>query len=193
MPEKQLPASPDLNQYKKQAKELARACRAGHPDALGRMRKHHPETGILRLRSGQASGQGTEGQSLKLADAQLVLAREHGFASWPKFAAEIERRRAERAADEVRDPVDAFLRAALVPRGTTHVSGTLNEAEAIRARFPEVERANLFTANFDRNYSGRNRTATEALTAARLDHSCRRRRAHHALPRRVWSGQVSGR
>ena len=83
---------------------------------------------------------------MKLADAQFALAREHGFASWAKFAAEIERRRTARAVDEVRDPVDAFLRAALAPRGTAHVSGTLDEADAIRARYPEVERANIFTA-----------------------------------------------
>jgi len=83
---------------------------------------------------------------LKPADAQLVPAREHGFVSWPKFFAEMERRRVARAVDEARDPVDAFLRAALVPRATTHVAGTLDEAEAIRARYPQVERANIYTA-----------------------------------------------
>jgi hypothetical protein len=134
MPQKELPASPDLNQYKKQAKELARAARSGEPEALVRVQEHHPRSGQL-LQS-----------RLKLADAQLVLAREHGFASWPTFVAEIERRRIARAVDEVLDPVDAFLRAALVPRGTAHVSGTLDEAEAIRTRFPEVERANIYTA-----------------------------------------------
>ncbi|HWE83621.1 MAG TPA: ankyrin repeat domain-containing protein [Terracidiphilus sp.] len=143
MSQKQLPHSPDINQYKKQAKELARACRAGLPEALERMREHHPRH-VNQQVSGPASQHVSE--AVKLAEAQLVLAREHGFASWPKFAAEVERRRITRAVDDVGDPVDAFLRAALVPRGTAHVSGTLEEAEAIRARYPQVERANLYTA-----------------------------------------------
>jgi ankyrin repeat protein len=151
MPEKELPPTPDINQYKKQAKELARACRAGEPEALERMKRHHPRFASQQVSEGQpthsqtARMDGAQGD-VKLADAQLVLAREHGFASWPKFVAEVERRRIARAVDEVRDPVDAFLRAALVPRETWHVSGTLDEAEAIRARYPQVERANIYTA-----------------------------------------------
>lgn len=145
MPEKEIPASPDVNQYKKQAKELARAARAGVPAALERIRMHHPR---FAQTNPQAKSRTTNGSQpgVKLADAQLVLAREHGFASWPKFVAEIERRRIARAVDEVGDPVDAFLRAALAPRATWHASGTLDEAEAIRARYPEVERANIYTA-----------------------------------------------
>ena len=152
MPEKELPASPDLNQYKKQAKELARAVRAGEPEALERVRRHHPRIGeqVSELDGDPTHPQKTRMDGargdVKLADAQLVLAREHGLASWAKFAAEIERRWIARAVDEVSDPVDAFLRAALVPRETWHASGTLDEAEAIRARHPQVERANIYTA-----------------------------------------------
>lgn len=147
MPEKELPVSPDLNQYKKQAKELARAVRGGVPEALERMRNHHRRFAKqVSEPAGQRAGELGAQSGVKLADAQLVLAREHGFASWPRFAAEIERRRIALAVDEARDPVDAFLRAALVPRATWHASGTLDEAEAIRARYPDVERASLFTA-----------------------------------------------
>lgn len=53
---KPLPARPNLEQYKKQAKDLAKARRAaGDPAAT-------------------------------LAAAQFAIAREHGFTSWPKFA-----------------------------------------------------------------------------------------------------------
>ncbi len=51
----------NLEQLRKQAKELVRAARAGEPEALARL-------GDLPVR---------------LASAQLVLAREHGYASWP--------------------------------------------------------------------------------------------------------------
>ena len=72
MPARELPARPNLEQYKKQAKDLLKALQAGAPGALARMRKH---------RRGSAR--------LTLADAQFVIAREHGFDSWPRFAHEI--------------------------------------------------------------------------------------------------------
>jgi len=71
MPARELPAHPDLEQYKKQAKELLQASKAGAPEALARMQKYP-----RRAR-------------LTLADAQFVMAREHGFESWPRFAQRI--------------------------------------------------------------------------------------------------------
>lgn len=70
-----LPAAPSLEQLRKQAKELVRAHRAGQTEALARVGAHHPEAPAV----------------LKLAGAQLVLAREHGFASWPRLRAYVER------------------------------------------------------------------------------------------------------
>ncbi len=132
MPEKQLPVRPNLEQYKKQAKELARACREGDADALSRLRAHSRHSAE---------------EHVALSDAQLVIAREHGFESWPRFAAHIEQLRIAAVVAELADPVDAFLRAALVPRdGSSHSGGTLDEANAILARYPEVAKANLFTA-----------------------------------------------
>src|SRR5215471_9715040 len=72
MPARELPARPDLEQYKKQAKELVREGREALPDARARLREFHP-----RPLSG--------GEPIRLADAQSVIAREHGFASWPSF------------------------------------------------------------------------------------------------------------
>ncbi len=132
MPEKQLPVRPNMEQYKKQAKELARACREGDADALSRLRAHHPQP--------------PEGR-VALSDAQLVLAREHGFASWPQFAGEIEQARISAAVADLTDPVDAFLRAALAPRdGSSHAGGTLDEANAILLQYPQVAKASVFTA-----------------------------------------------
>jgi len=71
----QLPARPDLDQLRRQARELHRTALAGDTDALRRLR--------------QVSG--TAG----LSAAQLAIAREYGFASWPKLKAEVERRRAQ--------------------------------------------------------------------------------------------------
>jgi len=80
MPARALPDRPDLAQYRKQAKDLLRAWRGGDPEAIARVTTHHP-----RLRSRGASPDA----AFQLADAQLVIAREHGDDSWAAFAARI--------------------------------------------------------------------------------------------------------
>jgi hypothetical protein len=79
----ELPLRPNLEQYKKQAKDLLKSWRAGDADARVRIARHHP-----RLSTADAAG------DVALADVQFALAREHGFESWTKFAAEIEQRMA---------------------------------------------------------------------------------------------------
>lgn len=66
----------DLEQQRKRAKELARALRAGDPEALRRYRRHHPDAGAVV---------GTP----VLSAAQLVVARELGLPSWPRLKAHI--------------------------------------------------------------------------------------------------------
>lgn len=78
-----LPAVPNLEQQKKQARELLQAARAGDAVALERFRAHQP-----RLSAAPAAD--WPPSRLALHDAQLVLAREYGFASWPKLKAHIE-------------------------------------------------------------------------------------------------------
>src|SRR5690348_14692093 len=68
---RQLPARPDLEQYKKQARELLAAIRQGDSGALERLKAFHPRS--------------IDPAAAVLADAQLVLAREHDCESWPKF------------------------------------------------------------------------------------------------------------
>jgi ankyrin repeat protein len=78
-----LPAHPNLEQYRKQAKEFVRAARAGDTRAFAVMREHHP-------RFKYASDDELRRTRFALADAQLIVARRHGFESWPKFAKHIE-------------------------------------------------------------------------------------------------------
>lgn len=72
-PGRSLPPHPSPQQQRKQAKELLRDLRAGSEAALARFRRHLPDK-----------------PRLTLADAQFVLAREHGFASWAALNAHIE-------------------------------------------------------------------------------------------------------
>jgi ankyrin repeat protein len=79
-----LPERPDLDQYRKQAKDLLRAHRAGDEEAIRRIRTHHPK---LRRNAPGA----IRDAAFALADAQLVLARELGLPSWARLRAHIER------------------------------------------------------------------------------------------------------
>jgi|SRR4051812_293439 len=87
MNSKELPARPSLEQYKKQAKDLLKNFKSGDRDALQlalqRIKKDHPSFGRLAELE-------LKGAKLAVADAQLVIAREHGFESWPRFAKHIE-------------------------------------------------------------------------------------------------------
>src|SRR5688500_15258821 len=78
---RQLPPRADLQQLKTQAKELLKAHDAGDPDALARVREAHPRF---------AKASSVDAGALKLSDAQLVLAREYGFASWPALKNHVE-------------------------------------------------------------------------------------------------------
>ena len=69
----------NLEQQKKQARELLRAIRAGNADALARLRGRH-----LRW---AAEDDATVQKEAALHDAQFVIAREQGFASWTKLKA----------------------------------------------------------------------------------------------------------
>src|SRR5579864_4475305 len=130
MDPKQLPARPSLEQYKKQAKELLKAYRSADVETIRRVNKNHPRFENL-------SAPGFDVTKFALADAQLVIAREHGFESWPKFARHIEVINSEAAARA--NPVAAFIEAAIW-------HGTLEAAEAILAAHPEIARTSIHVA-----------------------------------------------
>jgi len=155
MDAKPLAARPSLEQYKKQAKELVKAFRAAqsckspdseaihsqatYPDAIRRVKKQHPR--FANLPENQIRG-----KKLALADAQFVIAREHGFESWPKFAKHVTALAEASFAASVGNPVAAFIEAACVPRDASHKSGTLERAEPILEAHPEVARRSIHTA-----------------------------------------------
>lgn len=70
-----LPANPDLEHLRRDARRLQRAVRSQQPEALGHVARHHPE------------GAPGEPATFALSDAQLVVARSIGFASWPRLRA----------------------------------------------------------------------------------------------------------
>jgi ankyrin repeat protein len=77
-----LPDHPDINQLKRQAKELLRAARSADPAALERMR-NVPEFA-------RCSAEELARATFALHDAQSAIAREHGFPSWNALSQHIE-------------------------------------------------------------------------------------------------------
>jgi ankyrin repeat protein len=72
-----LPPRPSEEQYKKQAKDLVKACRAGDHEALRRLNDQPAyDESTARVTA----------STCRLADAQFTVAREYGFKSWPRFA-----------------------------------------------------------------------------------------------------------
>ena len=136
---KQLPARPSLEQYRKQAKDLLDAHRAADPSALERIHRHHPTLHKLPIAQLPTA-------PFTLTDAQLILAREHSFESWPKFAAHITTLTLIRNVADLTDPVTAFIEVACVPRHDGHASGTLEHAQLILQRYPHVATADIHTS-----------------------------------------------
>jgi hypothetical protein len=71
-----LPARPSLDSLRKQAKKLARSSAAGDADAIARVRAQLPQAALPLLQR----------------DAQLVVAREYGFAGWKELIKEVHQR-----------------------------------------------------------------------------------------------------
>jgi ankyrin repeat protein len=108
-----LPSNPNLDQLRHQARDLLRAAQAGEREASDRI--------------ASASGRVT------LAGAQLVIAREYGFASWPALRAEVEAR-----TRTLTEAVDAFLRFS--------VNDRIGRAAQLLAQHPEIEGHDVRTA-----------------------------------------------
>lgn len=74
---KHLPARPNLQQLKKQAKALLKGYQAREPEILRRIGEYHPRW----AESSKAQ--------FALSDAQFVIAREYGFDNWHKLKAHV--------------------------------------------------------------------------------------------------------
>lgn len=100
LPTRTLRERPDLNQLKRQAKELLESFREGESAAVAEVNAHY---------------HGADPSTFALHDAQLVIARAYGFESWPKLKAFVDGATVKRLIDAVRsrnvDDVRSLLNA----------------------------------------------------------------------------------
>jgi ankyrin repeat protein len=125
MPSRELPARPNLEQLKKQAKSLLDAANGRDPEALRRF-------AILPSLSGKSPDE-IAASDLALHDAQSAIAREHGFPSWNALRDEVESRTLSFDA-----AIDEFVRCA--------TGGATGRAERLLALHPRLATATLHTA-----------------------------------------------
>jgi hypothetical protein len=84
MPVRRLPANPNLNHLKYQAKDLLKSHAARNPAAAQLIREFHP-------RFSKSSDAAIFDAPLRVSDAQLTIAREAGFPSWTRLKRHIEK------------------------------------------------------------------------------------------------------
>ena len=120
MTSQKLPERPNLEQLKKQAKNLLHAAQRGDAAALE------------RFRSLPAFTAGADPAALVLHDAQSAIARAYGFASWKELRDQVEMQSLSFAA-----AADEFVRCA--------TGGARDRAMRVLEHFPGVAHASLFS------------------------------------------------
>ena len=136
---RELPDQPNLDHLRRQARALHRAATAGDGDALRRLK-------AVSLRP-------------TLAAAQLALAREHGYPSWARLKAEVERRQAGGPASYVIRPItslDELTRVfdLLGARATPRINHEDRRFRELARRFPEDRSLMLALERPDRRIAG---------------------------------------
>ena len=84
MPVRQLPSNPNLEHLRYQARDLKKLHAAHDRGAAQRIREFHPQCREL-------SDEAIFELKLSLSDAQLAIARERGFKSWPRLKEYVEK------------------------------------------------------------------------------------------------------
>jgi ankyrin repeat protein len=148
---KPLPENPSFENLRKQAKGLQKAVRAGDPKATAQAGALHPRGDAVRA-------------AFSLADAQLVMARGYGFASWARLKRHLEAVQPFAfdpwaPAPPAPGPVDRFLRLACL------TYGAWSPADAVQARGLLDEQPGLAEADIYAAAAAGHVSAARALLA----------------------------
>lgn len=127
-PTRTLPPQPSLEHLRRQARDLQRDHRAAVPQALERIRAHVP--GL----AGAPDPEVAAGRFPRTA-AQLVIAREYGFANWPRLVAAV-----EAAAEAIPSSHDSPVKAAIDAGDDNALARLLEQPELRDASFEWTDR-----------------------------------------------------
>jgi Ankyrin repeats (3 copies) len=134
LPAAALPDDPNLEQLRKQAKDLRDLARAGIPGALELVGTHHPR----------------RAHAVSLSGAQLVIARHYGFGSWADLARHLELiehyRREPDEVEQTSDPADEFLALACLRYGGDDSPFRWQQAARLLREQPVLPASNIHVA-----------------------------------------------
>ena len=121
MPVRALPKNPSLEHLKYQAKDLLKDLAVRSAAAAQRIREFHPDWR-------KASDAEIFSAKFRLSDAQLAIAREYGFLSWPRLKRRIEK---PKPSDEVKLPHHERIEDPVFRRGVELIDA--GDVEGLRA------------------------------------------------------------
>lgn len=116
---------PPLSEVKKSAKALLRALRAGEASAFARITAHHPRHHAIPPKG-----------PFHLHQALLVIARESGFASWPRLKEWYDKRDGQLARLEVFQTDPAYFRDRAAGLGSMLETGDNRARDQVRTHHP---------------------------------------------------------
>jgi len=158
LPARVMREHPNLDQLKRQAKELLEAFTAGEADAVGEVKARYRDA---------------DPANFALHGAQLVLARSYGFDSWPKLKAYVDGVTVKRLVEAVRAGDIGQVRAMLKARPELANADLAENDEhralhyAVLERAPEMVRVLMEHGADARKGIYPERNATSALTLAK--------------------------
>lgn len=134
-----LPDDPSIHQLRREARGLQRAVVAGDVAAIDVVRRHHP-TSAAAL-----------GDRFALHDAELTVARRHGFRDWPALVGYLDVVAAlgadpGRVDEEALDPADRFCALASLRYDAEDAPPRWRAAEELAAADPTVVRRHVWAA-----------------------------------------------
>lgn len=136
---KNLPARPNLDHLRRQAKTLLSALESSDPEAISTILTHLPAA--KRMTAEQVLG-----TRFRLADAQSAIARKTGFASWPHLARHVEQLRAlEGTWEFARLEIDGSA----MPVSALDASRVLIDGDRFRTESPEAIYEGIFNINVE--------------------------------------------
>src|SRR5262245_40323458 len=137
---KRLPARPHLEHLRTQAKTLLTQLNAGEREAAATFIQHLPAARKMTIAQVRES-------KFKLADAQSVIARQNGFASWPAVVRHVEQLR---DLEGIWEFVDLEVDGNALPAQAFAQSRMLIDGDRFRMESPEATYEGIFTIDVEK-------------------------------------------
>ncbi|MCW6006445.1 hypothetical protein K1W54_17955, partial [Micromonospora sp. CPCC 205371] len=150
MPTLGMPNRPHIDSFRRQARDLQRALRAGDTDAMARLARHH--RGAVP----------DDAKGIQLSLAQLVVAREYGFTSWPALTRYLDTVAehgwdTELGAAAADEPAQEFCRLACMTYSREDGPARWARARELLVQHPDLTKGSIWAAVPARGGPGRGR------------------------------------